>query len=457
MHITNLAKYLVPAALLLAGCGSKDIGPSGGSGGGGSSIGSSSENVGSVISPWKQGMLDLHFINTTAGECTFIILPDGTQFLVDAAGAMTPTGGSSIINTEIRSRWDPRAEGVHYGKFIADYIKKCMKWTGNYDIDYALLTHFHNDHFGGVSSAVPVSDCSDTYKQQSFAYLMDTFKIGLLMDRGYPNYDYPFDMATKAVGNADNCSNYITAVKWHVSNKGLKAEMFKAGSADQIVLKHSPEKYPDCIIQNLVVNGELWTGSGTATVKRFPDKSKISGDGSNAADNCPNENSMSAAFRLSYGKFDAFLGGDLCYNGSSSLAWKDIETPTAQVCGKVEVLKADHHGVTKTHGCGADGGSAMKYFQPQVWVVNTWADTQPRPDKLTEVSNYLPLMDIFITNMAASTFNTVGATIASRIRGKDGHCLVRVDEGGGTFNVYMLADSDRSMKVQSISGPYKCK
>ena len=447
----------VLAALLLPSCGSKDIGPSGGGGSGSGGSGSQTEKVGETVSAWKEGMLDMHFINTTAGECVFIIFPDGTQLLVDAAGSMTPTGGSSVTNTEIRSRWDPLAEGILYGQFIADYIKKCMRWTGNYDIDYALLSHFHNDHFGGCTSGMAYSDNSNTYKKQSFPYLMDTFSIGLLMDRGYPDYDYPFDMATKAVGNADNCANYIKAVKWHVANKGLKAEMFRAGAADQIVLKRAPEKYPSCVVQNLVVNGELWTGTGTATTKRFPDKSTINGDGSAASDNCPTENALSAAFKLSYGKFDAFLGGDLCYNGVSTLSWKDIETPTAQVCGKVEVMKADHHGVAKTHGCGNDIGSAMKYLQPQVWVVNTWADTQPRPDKLTEVSNFLPLMDIFCTNIPQSTLDTVGDTIGSRICGSNGHCLVRVNEGGDSFNVYMLTDSDRKMTVKSINGPYKCK
>lgn len=447
-------------SLVIASCSSKGVGVGGGAVSDDKDKHVSTAVVGEKITPWEKGQLDIHFINTTAGDCIFIIFPDGTQMLVDAAGALTPTGGSSVANKEIRSRWDPLAEKINYGEFIASYVKTCMEWTSNRGLDYALLTHFHNDHFGGRVDATPVSVNSPTYQQQSFAYIMDTFQIGKLIDRGYPDYDYPFDMATKAVGNAANCANYITAVKWHVKNKGLNAEKFIPGVTDQIALKYEASKYPDCYVRNLVANGEVWTGTGTQTKKMFPEKAKIAGDGSLAGDNCPCENALSIGFKLSYGKFDVFLGGDLCYNGAGTLAWKDIETPTAQVCGRVEVMKADHHAVAKTHGCGMDSpttAQAMKYLYPQVWVVSTWADTQPRPDKLAEVSDYLPNMDIFITNLAPSTLNAANAGIKSKIRGYDGHTLVRVDEGGEYFNVYMLTDSDRKMTVKTIAGPYKCR
>ena len=457
----KMAQILLLISLLfLSACDSKGVGISGEGGNDDKDKHNSTETVGKPITPWTKGNLDLHFINTTAGECVFIIFPDGTQMLVDAAGSMTPTNGSSVTNKEIRSRWDPLAEGTHYGEFIAAYLRTCMEWTSNNTIDYALLTHFHNDHFGGCTSSTPVSVNSATYKQQSFPYIMDNFQIGKLIDRGYPDYDYPFDMATKAVGNAGNCANYITAVKWHVANKGLAVEQFRPGVTDQIALKYDASGYPTCYIRNLVANGELWTGTGTATEKRFPAKNAIVGTGENAGDICPCENAMSIGFKLVYGPFDAFLGGDLCYNGSSTLAWKDIETPTAKVCGRVDVMKADHHAVAKTHGTGADAPTsalAMKYFNPQVWVINTWADTQPRPDKLSSVSDYIPFMDIFITNLAPSTLSSASATLSSKIKGYDGHVLVRVDEGGEWFNVYMLSDKDRKMTVRSISGPYKSR
>ena len=242
--ILALAWLLFPAGSC-SGSGEPDspvINPGGGSGGGSEPI--PAATVGQPLPAWSEGMLDIHFINTTTGECTFLIFPDGTQMLIDAAGSLKKTGliraNATVTNTGIRARWDPtRESGWRVGPFLADYIKSCMAWTGNPTLDYAVLTHFHNDHFGrrdGVNGDEPVSTLSPTYVLQSFPEMLDTFPVGLLLDRGYPTYDYPFDMAAKA-SNAANCKNYITAVKWHVANRGLRAEKFKAGSRSQIVLK----------------------------------------------------------------------------------------------------------------------------------------------------------------------------------------------------------------------------
>lgn len=38
------------------------------------------QELGRPLPPWKQGMLDLHHINTGRGDEAFYILPDGTTF-----------------------------------------------------------------------------------------------------------------------------------------------------------------------------------------------------------------------------------------------------------------------------------------------------------------------------------------------------------------------------------------
>ena len=93
--------------------------------------------AGEALPAWKEGVLDIHFINTSTGECCFMIFPDGTQMLVDAAGSHNPTGPvGSTTNVGIRSRWDPMKDsGFRAGEFIADYIQKCMAWTGNNKLD----------------------------------------------------------------------------------------------------------------------------------------------------------------------------------------------------------------------------------------------------------------------------------------------------------------------------------
>ena len=308
--------------------------------------------VGEILPAWQEGEMDIHFINTTTGESAFVIMPDGTQLLIDAASSLVKTNSDgNTTNTGIRSRWDPTATGTRGSQIISQYLKKCMVWTGNSTIDYVVMSHLHNDHMGDCSSSLPMS-ANDSYRLNGLTEILDDFKVSRIIDRGWPDYDYPFDMLN-LVSNKGTIQNYVKAVKWHIAHSGLKAEIFKAGSASQIVPKSS--KY-DVRVQNIAVNGEIWTGNGTETKMTFPEKkdivvanpAKVTG-----TDKCPAENICSAVMRISYGKFDYFAGADLQYNNRSNFAWKDAELPCAKAAGMVEVMKADHHGSAATNQAAA--------------------------------------------------------------------------------------------------------
>lgn len=210
-------------------------------------------------------------------------------------------------------------------------------------------------------------------------------------------------------------------------------------------------------MQNVAVNGEIWTGSGTATKKTFPELSEISYKNSKditASDNCPPENITSCVMKVSYGNFDFFAGGDLQYNGRSSYAWKDAELPCAKAVGQVELMKADHHGVTNTNQA-----DALKALNPQTIVVNSWVDCHPRTDILNSMETTLPACDIFITNFwqgdrPSGVDDRVTAEEAARVKGYDGHIVVRVTDGGNKYRVMTTTDSDGAMTVKAVSGPY---
>ena len=323
---------LIVLLLTLLACGEKPLGPAGGNGSTPSTPATpaASEKVGEPLSAWQEGQMDIHFINTTTGECVFVIAPDGTQILIDAAGSLVSTGqvNSSVTNTGIRARWDPTKDpDYRTGKFIAGYLAKCMAWTGNDKIDYVVNTHFHNDHFGGYSKSLPVSDKSDTYRKQSLPEILDTYPVGTLLDRGWPDYMYPYDVR-KLASNGDAIDNYVKAVQWHAAHTGLKAARFVAGSKDQVVLKRKAAAYPSFVFRNIAVNGEIWDGGQTTTATAtFPAASEIQvanpADPGNA-DKCPAENHCSCVMKISYGAFDFFEGGDAQYNGMSSFPWKEI-------------------------------------------------------------------------------------------------------------------------------------
>ena len=409
--------------------------------------------VGKTLPAWQEGEMDIHFINTTTGESAFVIMPDGTQLLIDAASSMLKTNSDgNTTNTGIRSRWDPMAEGLRGSQIIADYLRKCMAWTGNSTLDYVVMSHLHNDHMGDCTSANPMSS-NGSYRLNGLTEILDGFPVARMIDRGWPDYDYPFDMQNLA-SNKGTIQNYVKAVKWHIANTGLKAEIFKAGSNSQIVPKTS--KY-DVRVQNIAVNGEIWTGKGTETRMTFPEKkdvvvanpAKVVG-----TDKCPAENICSAVMRISYGKFDYFAGADLQYNNRSNFAWKDAELPCAKVAGVVEVMKADHHGSAATNQV-----DALKVLNPQAIIVNSWVDSHPRTSIMADMIKTLPKVDLFITNFwqgdrPAGVDDKVTADEAARVKGYDGNIVVRVVDGGNKYYIVTTSDSDGKMTVKNVSGPY---
>ena len=412
---------------------------------------STAPKVGEVLPAWEEGIMDIHFINSTTGESVFIVMPDGTQLLIDAASStVTTNSNANTTNTGIRSRWDPTKTNTRGSQIIADYIRKCMEWTGNNQIDYFVTTHYDNDHIGGYTASLPFSKNTEDYRVIGAAEILDEFQVGKFMDRGYPDYNYPH--ATKHY--KDNVQNYIKAVKWHVANKGLNAEMFKSGVATQIVPKTDKYKVK---VQNISVNGEIWTGVGTNVDYTFPALSEIvcanPPEASNT-DNCPPENACSCVMKISYGSFDYFAGGDLQYNGKSYFPWKNIELPCAQIAGRVEVMKANHHGVTNTNQA-----DALKAHDPQNIVVCSWVDCHPRTNVLNTMITTLPNVDVHITNFwkgerPSGTDDKVTDEEAARVKCYDGHIVVRVTDGGKYYRVMTLEDVQGTMKVKKVTSRY---
>ena len=92
--------------------------------------------------------MDIHHINTGRGNVSFIMLPDGTSLVIDC-------GDMSEMHPRIHSeRQAPKVPNNSKTtvQWIADYIFQFHPKRENAIIDYALITHFHDDHFGEIDS-----------------------------------------------------------------------------------------------------------------------------------------------------------------------------------------------------------------------------------------------------------------------------------------------------------------
>ena len=84
---------------------------------------------------WQEGYLDIHTIATGRGDAALIVMPDGTTMMIDAGD-----------NAKAKDTQHPDASKMP-GEWQAIYIKHFLSQLPDKEnLDYALVTHLHNDH-----------------------------------------------------------------------------------------------------------------------------------------------------------------------------------------------------------------------------------------------------------------------------------------------------------------------
>ena len=144
---------------------------------------------------WQEGYMDIHTIATGRGDATFLVLPDGTTLMIDA-GDNGKTKDKQHPDTTKRA-----------GEWQAIYMQKVMEGLpGNGKVDYALVTHFHDDHMGSVRQMLPGTN---GYGLSGITLVGELVGYNKLLDRDYPKYDFP---SKKKVANANKgygCQTHV--------------------------------------------------------------------------------------------------------------------------------------------------------------------------------------------------------------------------------------------------------
>lgn len=396
---------------------------------------STAQKVGEQLNACSEGELDIHFINTGRGECAFYVLPDGTTMLVDMAGSLL-----SAEDADGKLPTDPKPNAsTSSAEVIVNYINHFTSAKSKGHIDYAMVSHFHEDHMGSYKSTL-ANGGDGTFKMTSCAEIGTRIPYRHFLDRAYPNYDYP----SKDYFSAQKYQNLIKFCQWTESENGTVHEGFDPGALNQISLQYDKDAYSNFKIQNLSASGKYWTGSGQASAWNLPQTYDSSSE-------YPDENCFSCSFWLSYGSFDFFTGGDLQYNGRSTKSYLDSEAPIAKVMKTVDVAKANHHGTSN-----ANSPELMSALKPTVWVANVWRDVQPNPTTVKYVLNANSYCDIYLTNFCASNEPNFTATQKERFVSTQGHVVIRVDSKGSSYIVYVLNDDDMEYTIKSVKS-YRCK
>ncbi|MEQ9442196.1 MAG: hypothetical protein RIG62_24355 [Cyclobacteriaceae bacterium] len=411
------------------------------------------QEVGQQLPDWQPGMLDLHHINTGRGDAAYYIFPDGTTMLVDA-GDMNPLG--ERIGTPRNTRIHPDSTQTP-PKWIARYIEQFTPAGSQPVLDYALITHFHDDHYGAVHQHSATSQQGD-YKLTGITEVGELIPIKLMLDRGYPDYQYPVPLKGPGLRQImafnplfkewfKTFDNYQKFIEYQRAHQGMQAASLKAGSKDQIVLQHQREQYAEFEVRNIKSNGTFWTGEGDSTYKYFPDFRQV------PVQERPSENPLSNAILIQYGPFKYYTGGDM--PGIADLGkpgWLDLETPTAKAVGPVDVATLNHHG---NRDCCNE--TFIKTLQPRVWIEQTWSSDHPGHEVLRRITSdylYPGERDLFATNIMEANKQVIGPSLEHAYRSTDGHILVRVLSGGEEYLVITLNDENTDYEVTGVYGPY---
>ena len=220
----------------------------------------------------------------------------------------------------------------------------------------------------------------------------------------------------------------------------------RAGSSDQLALRHNASAYPNFSARILSVNGEVWTGSGERAKAMFPSPQKLAGT------LLPSENMCCVSLRIQYGAFRYYSGGDLtCDTEYGRLPWRDIETPVANSARPVSVAVANHHGYFD-----ACGPAMVRALRPRVWVLPTWHVSHPAMNVMANIFStelYPGDRSVFAVGMTPEALLTT-ERFSSSLSSSDGHVVIRVPPTGREFTVHVMDARDELGTVVKSFGPF---
>jgi beta-lactamase superfamily II metal-dependent hydrolase len=260
-------------------------------------------SLGAANAATSEKTLQIYFIDVEGGQSTLVVTPEKHSLLIDAGWASDGKGFNP---------GDPRQARD------ANRIVAAARDAGVSQIDYLLITHFHSDHFGGVSE------------------LAQLMPINGFIDHGAP---HPHAAETSA--DTRNAFELYSALR---SKAGRHIE---PRPGDRLPLN---DVAITVVSSDRAMLSAPLQGAGAAT-STCPAKAIAAVD--------PDENPRSTGILVRHGKFRFLNIGDL-----SGQPLFDLVCPKNLV-GPVDVYETAHHG-----GADAAEPATLAALRPRVVVMN---------------------------------------------------------------------------------------
>ena len=305
----------------------------------------------------KDKALQIFFVDVEGGQATLIVTPAGGSMLVD-------TGWSDFDGRD------------------AQRIADAAKQAGVTKLDYVWITHYHNDHVGGVPA------------------LLEKIKVGTFIDHG-DNQEH-----------TDQVNALYAAYQKAIA--GSKHIVIKPG--DRVPLKG--------------VAVEALTANGEHVARPLPGGGQPNPNCGSDADAPvdPTENARSAGFLLTYGKFRFLDLGDLTKK-------KEVELvcPNNPI-GTIDVYLTTHHGLFQSNS-----KAIVDAVHPRLAIMNNGAKKGGSPAAWQTIHDSPGLQDLWQLHYSiegAAQHNTSEQLIANPDEKCTGQYLKITAEPNGSFSVW---------------------
>jgi competence protein ComEC len=312
--------------------------------------------LGSIFGQAQTRNLQIYFIDVEGGQATLLVAPSGQSLLVD-------TGWPGNNNRD------------------ADRISEAVRDAGLKQIDYALITHYHTDHVGGMPQ------------------LIKEVKVGEFIDHG-PNVENDemapegYDAYLKSLGDI---KHVVAKPGDRIPIQGLNVEVLAAGG------NHIDKAVPGAGKPNpYCASEQLWPADHT-------------------------ENAASAGVLVTYENFRFLDLGDLTKDKEIGLVCPN------NLIGTVDLFLVSHHGMAMSNS-----KALVDALHPRVAIMENGPKKGDSPEAWQTVHDSPGLQDLWQLHYTASSgsdHNVEKDEIANLDDGADGHYIKVTAQGDGTFRV----------------------